>query len=121
MPTSFIFKLNFLSDKIDLVSRAHVLRSLAETNEGQGVAVKYFQDQGVTVWDAWPGEIRKKLRKAAIELINERSAADPEWALVVDSMKEFVKNEQTRWAEANEERRKRFEGAKWPSWESIIQ
>ena len=108
-------------DKIDLVSRAHVLRSLAETNEGQGAAVKFFQNEGVTVWDAWPEKIRKKLRKAAIELINERSDNDPEWAAVVDSMKTFVQNEQTRWAEANEDRRDRFEGADWSDWESIIQ
>ena len=107
--------------KIDLVSRAYVLRSWAETNEGQGDALKFFQDEGVTIWNAWPEKIRKKLRKATIELINERSASDSEWARVVDSIKLFVQNEQTRWAEAYEERGDRFEGAKWPGWESIIQ
>ncbi|NIO20835.1 MAG: hypothetical protein GTN76_08885 [Candidatus Aenigmarchaeota archaeon] len=105
-------------DKIDVVSRALVLRSLAETNEGQGAAVKFFQDQGVTVWAAWPEDIRDRLRLATIVLINERSAIDPEWAAVVESMKAFVKNEQTRWAEANEERGDRFD---WPGWESIIE
>jgi TRAP-type mannitol/chloroaromatic compound transport system substrate-binding protein len=107
-------------DKIDLVSRAHVLRSLAETNEGQGAAVKYFLDQGVIVHDAWPNSIREELKEAAIDLINERSATDPVWEAVVVSMKAFVRNEQTRWAEANEERGDRFEGANWPGWESII-
>jgi TRAP-type mannitol/chloroaromatic compound transport system substrate-binding protein len=107
-------------DKIDLVSRAHVLRSLAETNEGQGAAVKYFADQGVTVHFAWPNEIREELRNATIQLINERSNTDPEWMAVVESMKAFVRNEQTRWSEANEERGDRFEGANWSGWDSII-
>jgi TRAP-type mannitol/chloroaromatic compound transport system substrate-binding protein len=83
--------------------------------------VKFFQDAGATIWNAWPNAIRKKLREAAIDVINERSAADAEWAAVADSMKAFANNEQTRWAEANEDRESRFEGAKWPGWESIIQ
>lgn len=101
-------------DKIDLVSRANVLRSFAETNEGQGDAVKYFQDMGVNVHFAWPFIIRENLKVATEVLIEERSETDPDYAAVIESMRTFAQKEKLRWAaEANAELGDRFDGDNW--------
>jgi len=97
-----------------LVSRANVLRSFAETNEGQGDAVKYFQDMGVNVHFAWPFIIRENLKVATEVLIEERSETDPDYAAVIESMRTFAQKEKLRWAaEANAELGDRFDGDNW--------
>lgn len=115
-------------DGIDLASRANLTRALSAANR-QGAAVKYFQDYAknaglpFTVWDSWPEDILRKLKRASIEMLSEKAAADPEFAAVLSSMKNFAKTNQTRWSESNVDRVDRFsgmEGGGWDGWESII-
>jgi TRAP-type mannitol/chloroaromatic compound transport system substrate-binding protein len=68
--------------------RANVLWSLTWGQTGQGEALDFFRQQGVTI-HRWPPELMEAFRRAAAEVMEEAAAADPAFAEAWASLRAF--------------------------------
>ncbi len=90
--------------------------SLARNAVADAQALKFLVDSGA-ILTSWPEQVLAELRNNAIGLLNEIAGGDAEFADVLDSLRQFAKQQQHWYANASTPREDRFS---WGDWESLV-
>jgi len=84
--------------RIDTACMRNALNNFALAHYHQGFLINQFKALGVTIHVGWPHDVLEHLRMATEEIYEEAEVADGTgaFAIIQDSMKAYVKDEQVR-------------------------